>query len=363
MGMGPGLERVRHPRTSAILVQGYVDRDGGGTVHNRGIHLERPLNELEERLAELKKLSVDEKTNDTSREVLELELQIYRLRERAYSDLDSWERTLLSRHPQRPYTLDYVKEIFTDWIELHGDRLFMDDPPIVGGLARFEGRPVVVIGHQKGRNTKENLLRNFGMPRPEGYRKALRLMDLAERFNRPIFTFIDTPGAYPGIDAEARGQAEAIAKNVLVMSKLKVPIIVTVIGEGGSGGALAIGVGNRVIMLENAIYSVISPESCAAILWHDQSKGPQAALALKYSARDCKRLKVADQIIPEPPGGAHRDFGAVARNLAKAYRKHLRVLDKMSPEEVARDRYERFRRLGKFLETRPRKSKRAGERS
>jgi acetyl-CoA carboxylase carboxyl transferase subunit alpha len=314
------------------------------------VALERPIVELEKRIAELKQLAALDRNLDVADEIRELEEQVYQLRVEAYSDIDPWERTQISRHPQRPYTLDYVGKLCTEWTELHGDRLFMDDPPIVGGLARFDGEPVVIIGQQKGRNTKENLLRNFGMPRPEGYRKALRLMDLAERFNRPILTFIDTAGAYPGIEAEARGQAEAIAKNVLVMSKLKVPIIVSVIGEGGSGGALAIGVGNRVIMLENSGYSVISPESCAAILWHDQAKAPQAAHALKYSAQDCLRLGVADEIIPEPPGGAHLDFDGVVKALGESIRRHLQALRKLTPEQLADDRYERFRKLGAFLE-------------
>lgn len=313
------------------------------------VALERPIVELEKRIRELRQLAQSDSGVDVSQELRRLERQVYLLRVEAYAGLDPWERTQLSRHPQRPYTLDYVQRMFTDFTELHGDRLFMDDAPIVGGLARFDGQPCVVIGQQKGRNTKENLLRNFGMPRPEGYRKALRLMDLAERFNRPIFTFIDTPGAYPGIDAEARGQAEAIAKNVMIMSKLKVPILVTVIGEGGSGGALAIGIGNKVIMLENSIYSVISPESCAAILWHDGSKGPLAARALKYSAQDCLRLKVADELIKEPPGGAHHDVEQVATSLQKTLRKHLHQLQKLSPDELVVHRYDRFRKLGRFF--------------
>lgn len=324
------------------------------------VALERPLVELEKRINELKRLFAADPSLDVAEEIHELEEQVYRLRVEAYSDIDPWERTQISRHPQRPYTLDYITRLCTEWTELHGDRLFMDDPPIVGGLARLDGEPVVIIGQQKGRNTRENLLRNFGMPRPEGYRKALRLMDLAERFNRPIISFIDTVGAYPGIDAEARGQAEAIAKNLLVMSKLRVPIIAAVIGEGGSGGALAIGVGNRVIMLENAGYSVISPESCAAILWHDNTKAPQAALALKYSAQDCLRLGVADEIIPEPPGGAHLDVEGVARALGDAIKRHLRELKRLTPEQLVEDRYRRFRALGEFEEPRaPRRSARA----
>lgn len=314
------------------------------------ITLERSIVEFEKRINELKKLSREDDNKYITDELFELEQQVYMLRLKVYSELNPWERTQISRHPQRPYTMDYINNIFTDWVELHGDRHFMDDPPILCGLARFDGDPVVIIGHQKGRNTKENLLRNFGMPKPEGYRKALRLMDLAERFNRPIFTFIDTPGAYPGIDAEARGQAEAIAKNIMVMSKLRVPIIVTIIGEGGSGGALAIAVGNRVIMLENSIYSVISPESCAAILWHDQSKAPQAAQALKYSAQDCLKFGVADEIVPEPPGGAHFSLSNMCKSLSSVLKKHLLELKQMSQSEIVNDRYKRFRKLGEFSE-------------
>ncbi len=312
------------------------------------VSVERPLAELDKRIKELKALSRSDAGIDVSGELRELERRVYELRKEAYADLTPWERTQIARHPLRPYTLDYIDRLFTDWTELHGDRLFMDDPPMVGGLARFEGQPSIVIGQQKGRNTRENLSRNFGMARPEGYRKALRLMEMAERFQLPIFTFIDTPGAYPGIDAEARGQAEAIARNIFVMSQLKVPIIVTVIGEGGSGGALAIGVGNRVIMLENALYSVISPESCAAILWRDQSKGYLAAEALKYGAADCKRLGVADDIIPEPPGGVHHDFDMVISELRSCLQRHLEVLMAMSPDELVEDRYRKFRRLGSF---------------
>lgn len=316
------------------------------------IEIERPIVELEKRIQDLKNLVEINPELDVGRQLKDLERRIYRLRARAYSDIDPWEQTQISRHPQRPYTLDYIEYLCTDWVELRGDRLFMDDPPIVGGLARFEGNSVMIIGHQKGRNTKENLHRNFGMPRPEGYRKALRLMRMAERFNLPIFCFVDTPGAYPGIDAEARGQAEAIATNVLTMSSLKVPIIVTIIGEGGSGGALAIAVGNRVIMLENSIYSVIAPESCAAILWRDSAVGPTAARALKYSARDCARFGVADVVVKEPPGGAHHDVQGVMGRLNAVLHKQLATLKKMSPEGLVEDRYQRFRRLGKFNERR-----------
>jgi acetyl-CoA carboxylase carboxyl transferase subunit alpha len=241
-----------------------------------------------------------------------------------------------------------VNLLFTDFCELAGDRHFGEDPSIVGGFARLDGQPVLVMGHQKGRNTKENMARNFGMPRPEGYRKARRLMELAERFEKPILTFIDTPGAYPGLGAEERGQAEAIAVNLEVMSRLKVPVISTVVGEGGSGGALAIGVGNRVLMMQNSIYSVISPEGCASILYRDPTKSDKAADALKLTAKDLLEMKVIDEVVPEPAGGAHRDPAKAAENMGKVLRKHLGQLVSMSPDELVRDRYERFRKLGVF---------------
>ena len=267
-----------------------------------------------------------------------------------FSSLTPWQETLLSRHPARPYPLDYIDGLFTDWTELHGDRAGHDDHALIGGLARFGDTPVMVIGHQKGRNTKENIHRNFGMARPDGYRKALRLMELANRYGRPILTFIDTPGAYPGIDAEERGQAEAIARNIMEMSTYDVPVICTVIGEGGSGGALAVGVGNRVLMLEHSVYSVISPEGCAAILWRDRAEGPKAAEALKITAADCVRLGVADEMVPEPKGGAHRNIPETVANLGAALRRHLDELLAMSPEAVKADRYDRFRRLGAVIE-------------
>ena len=319
------------------------------------MQLDRPIAELDKRISELKLLAAENPSVGLSAHIRQLEDQARRLRVEVYSDLDPWERTLLSRHPQRPFTLDYVKMLFTDFIELHGDRAFMEEPAIVTGLARFDDVPCVVMGHQKGRNTRENLHRNFGMARPEGYRKAIRIFQMAERFQRPIFTFIDTPGAYPGIVSEERGQAEAIAHAILEMTRLTVPVIVTVIGEGGSGGALAIGVGNRVLMLENSIYSVISPEACAAILWHDGTKGALAAQALKYTAQDCLKLSVADEIIKEPPGGAHLDPEGVAANLGKALRKHLASFKDMTPQQICDDRYSKVRKLGKFTDPRPRK--------
>jgi acetyl-CoA carboxylase carboxyl transferase subunit alpha len=269
-----------------------------------------------------------------------------KLQEEIFNDLSRWQVVQLSRHPNRPYMLDYIQRLFTDWIELHGDRSFGDDQALIGGFARFDGEPVVVIGQQKGRSTKENILRSFGMPRPEGYRKALRLMKLAERFDRPVIAFIDTPGAYPGIDAEERGQAEAIAVCLEEMAALPVPVISVVIGEGGSGGALAIGVCNRLLMLQYSWYSVISPESCAAILYRDASKGERAAEALKLTARDAFELGIVDELVDEAPGGAHRDPDLTARNLGASLRRHLRDLRLMDPEGVVDDRYAKFRSLG-----------------
>lgn len=309
------------------------------------LDFERPIVELYRRIESLRSLEENDGV-DLSASIVQLEEQASRLHDQIFSALTPWQRTLLSRHPARPYTLDYVSHLFEDFEELKGDRLGFEDSAIVCGLARFQGTPVAVIGHQKGRNTKENIHRNFGMPRPEGYRKALRIMMLAERYRRPIITFIDTPGAYPGIDAEARGQAEAIAKNILEMAKLTVPVICVVIGEGGSGGALAVGVGNRVLMMANSVYSVISPEGCAAILWRNRAEGPKAAEALKITAADCLSLHVADEVIKEPPGGAHRDHESAAARLGEALSRHLKELVALSPEELEADRYDRFRRLG-----------------
>lgn len=309
------------------------------------LEFERPIHDLEETIDGLRKLAARGGL-DVRDQVAELEEKARTLRARIFAGLTPYQRTQISRHPQRPYTLDYVAALCSEWQELHGDRNFMDDLSIVGGLARIGSIPVMLIGHQKGRGTKDNVARNFGMPRPEGYRKALRLMSLAERFGRPIVTLIDTPGAFPGIDAEERGQAEAIAKNILVMSRLRVPIVSVVIGEGGSGGALAIGVANRVLMLENAIYSVISPEACASILWRDATQGPRAADALKYTAADCLSLGVADEVVPEPLGGAHRDVESTLRGVGEAVERHLRELMALGPDAVREDRYQRFRRLG-----------------
>ena len=265
--------------------------------------------------------------------------------------LTAYQRTMICRHPERPYALDYVERVFTDWIELHGDRCFMDDPSIAGGFARLDGRPVMIVGQQKGRTAKEMKARNFGMPKPEGFRKSLRLMQMAERLGRPIITFIDTPGAYPGIGAEERGQAEAIASSIMGMSELKVPVIAVVTGEGGSGGALGMAVANRILMLEHSMFSVISPEACASILWRSRKEAPRAAEALRYSASNCKRIQVADELVAEPSTGAHRDPDLVAARLGDALRRHLAELSQMSPDALREDRYRKLRRIGVFQRT------------
>jgi acetyl-CoA carboxylase carboxyl transferase subunit alpha len=311
------------------------------------LDFERPLIELEKKIEELKALSTSGSV-DFSSEISKLEKKAKKLQTEIFSDLSRWQVVQLSRHNARPYFLDYVQFLFTDFFEMCGDRHFGEDPSIVGGFARFDGKTVMLIGHQKGRNTKENMARNFGMPRPEGYRKARRLMELAERMEKPILTFVDTPGAYPGIGAEERGQAEAIAVNLEVMSRLRVPIISTVVGEGGSGGALAIGVGNRVLMFQNSVYSVISPEGCASILFRDASKADKAADAMRPTAPDLLEMKIIDEVIPEPPGGAHRDPAKAAEALGKTLKKHLSQLAELSPDALVRDRYDKFRALGMF---------------
>ena len=312
------------------------------------LEFEKPILELENRIAELRTSTDPLAARD---EIAALEDRLLRLQKRTYGNLTSWQRAQLARHPKRPHTLDFYRLLLEDFVELHGDRLYGDDKAIVGGLARFEGQSVVVIGHQKGRDTRENLARNFGMPHPEGYRKALRLMKLGEKFAKPIITFIDTPGAYPGLGAEERGQAEAIARNLREMSALRTPVIALVTGEGGSGGALAIGVANRVLMLEYAIYSVISPEGCAAILWGDAGKAQEAAELLRITAPDLQRLGVIDGIVPEPVGGAHRNWEETAAAVRQALRDRLWELKSKSPEELVRERYEKFRRIGVFEET------------
>ena len=308
---------------------------------------EQPLTELKEKIEELKRFG-EEKHIDFTDEINRLEERYKRLQEEIYTNISPSQKMHLARHHQRPTTLDFVAHIFTDFIELHGDRLFGDDLAIVGGLARLNGVPVTVIGHQRGKDTKDNIARFFGSPHPEGFRKALRLMQQADKFGRPIITFIDTKGAYPGNTAEERGQSEAIARNLREMTMLGVPVICVVIGEGGSGGALALGVGNRVLMLENAIYSVISPNGAASILWKDATKADQAAEAMKITAADLLEMEIIDEVIPEPQGGAHKDIPAASEAVMTALVMHLSELSAMSSDELREDRYNKFRKMGKF---------------
>ena len=313
------------------------------------LDFEKPVIELEQRIQELKE-QASERGLDAAGELADLERKAEDLRREVYASLTPYQRVQVAKHPNRPYTLDYIERCFTDWTELHGDRHFGDDPAIVGGLALIDDRPVMVIGQQKGRGTRENLYRRFGMPNPEGYRKALRLMQLADRFDVPVVTLVDTPGAYPGLGAEERGQAEAIAVNLREMARLGVPIVTVVIGEGGSGGALAIAVSDVVLMFENSVYSVISPEGCAAILWRDGKKGPIAADALKLTAEDLERLGVTDGILPEPVGGNHRDPAAAAATLRQAVLRHLEGLSGVSRSDRVARRLAKYRRLGVFHE-------------
>jgi acetyl-CoA carboxylase carboxyl transferase subunit alpha len=311
------------------------------------LEFEQPIAELEAKIEELRHVGDDNEINIQD-EITRLENKSRSLTESIFSNLKPWDISQLSRHPQRPYMLDYVDRIFDEFHELHGDRAFADDHAIVGGVARIAGTPVMVIGQQKGRDTKDKLYRNFGMPRPEGYRKALRLMEMAERFQLPILTFIDTPGAYPGVDAEERGQSEAIARNLRVMSGLRTPIVCTVIGEGGSGGALAIGVGDRVMMLQFSTYSVISPEGCASILWKSADKAPLAAEAMAITSDRLKELELIDEIVPEPLGGAHRDIEAMANNLKHALLEALENLQSMAVDKLLDTRYKRLMQYGQF---------------
>ena len=313
------------------------------------LDFEQSIADLEAKIEELRFVQ-DDSAVDISEEIERLEKKSGQLTKDIYAKLTPWQISQVARHPQRPYTLDYVQHIFTDFEELHGDRAFDDDHAIVGGLARFNGQPVMIIGHQKGRDTKEKIYRNFGMPRPEGYRKALRLMKLAEKFGIPVMTFVDTPGAYPGIDAEERGQSEAIGRNLYVMAELKVPVIVTIIGEGGSGGALAIAVGDTVQMLQYSTYSVISPEGCASILWKSAEKAPEAAETMGITAHRLKTLGLIDKVVSEPLGGAHRDHAAMAQNLKKALQDALKQLAALSTTELLATRYERLMSYGRFKE-------------
>ncbi len=313
------------------------------------LDFEKPIVELEKKIAEMEEYA-RETGVDLSDDIHRLQKKVEALRKDVYQKLTPWQRVQLARHPDRPYTLDYIQRITRDFLELHGDRYYADDPAMIAGIGQIEDFRVAIIGHQKGRDVKENLYRNFGMSNPEGYRKALRIMQLAAKMKMPIITFIDTPGAYPGIGAEERGQAEAIAKNLREMSRLPVPIIITIIGEGASGGALGIGVGDTILMMENCWYSVISPEGCAAILWRDNAKAPQAAEAMKLTAPDLLELGIIDKIIPEPPGGAHWDWDAAANTLKKYLLEELHRLVKVEPRELVEKRVEKFARMGYWKE-------------
>jgi acetyl-CoA carboxylase carboxyl transferase subunit alpha len=310
------------------------------------LDFEKPVYELEEKLDELRRYADHP---DIAAEIAKIEKRVHQLQQSIFSGLTRWQRVQLARHPDRPYTLDYIGLMTKSFVELHGDRLFRDDKAIVGGFAWLDSHAVMIIGHQKGRDTKSNLHRNFGMPNPEGYRKALRLMKLAEKFNRPIITMLDTPGAYPGLEAEERGQAEAIARNLLEMSRIRVPIIVVIIGEGASGGALGIGVGDRILMLENTWYSVISPESCSSILWRSWDYKEQAAEALQLTAPDLKKQGIVDAIVPEPPGGAHRDHERMAQILKEVLLTELKSLLKLKTEKLVEKRIEKFSKMGAWV--------------
>jgi acetyl-CoA carboxylase carboxyl transferase subunit alpha len=315
---------------------------------NYVLDFEKPILELEKKVSEMRSLP---NAADIEPQIMELERRIEELRADIYQSLTRWQRVQIARHPDRPYTLDYLQNTFTDFIELHGDRGFRDDPAIVGGMARLNGQGVIVIGHQKGRDTKSNLYRNFGMPNPEGYRKAKRLMELAEKFNKPVICLLDTPGAYPGIEAEERGQAQAIADNLLIMSGLKTPVIIVVIGEGASGGALGIGIGDRILMLENAWYSVIAPESCSSILWRSWDFKEQAAEALRLTAPDLKELGIIDRIVPEPIGGAHRTPAIMYDTLRQVLGEELYALRSVNGTQLVEQRREKFARMGVWTES------------
>jgi acetyl-CoA carboxylase carboxyl transferase subunit alpha len=327
------------------MVEARCAADSGhdGRMDSRA---QQELGRIEEQIGKLEEATRDE---GTRREIEQLHRRVDALRNRVSVPATAWEKTEVARHPQRPYTLDYIERIFTDWSEIHGDRGFADDPAIICGMARFHGENVMVVGHQKARDTKQKVYRNFGMPNPEGYRKALRVMRIAEKFDRPVLTFVDTPGAYPGLGAEERGQAEAIARNLREMARLQVPIITTITGEGGSGGALAIAVADRVLMMKNAIYSVISPEGCAAIRWNDATKKELAAAAMRITADDLCQLGCIDEIVPEPSGGAQTDHEAAAALLDTALQKHLSELKRVSTAELVASRYNKFRTMSPFF--------------
>jgi len=332
----------------SIVEAHHTRRNGSVIKMDAGLRAQQELDKIEEQISRLQ--SLEGQGEETRRQIQQLHDRLNDLRRELSSHLNAWERTSLARHPQRPYTLDYVERIFTDWSEIHGDRGFRDDPAIVCGMARFHGDEVIVVGQQKARDAKQRVYRNFGMPHPEGYRKALRVMKIAEKFGRPIFTFVDTDGAYPGLHAEERGQGEAIARNLLEMSRLEVPIITTVIGVGGSGGALAIAVADRVLMMENSVYSVISPEGCASIMWRDASKKELAAEAMKITAKDMSELGCVDGIIPEPEGGAHTDHARAAELLDTALVKELAELKNVPVQSLLETRYQKFRKMAQFFQ-------------
>jgi len=343
VGENGGAEPFPAGNGAPVKGLGGRGRDKIAGMQSEESSFEEPILRLRHRLEELEALPDD---GSHRREIQKVRERLDRTTEEIYSALTPWQKTLVARHPQRPYPLDYVEALTRDWVEIHGDRRFSDDEAIVAGFAVFGDRPIALIGHQKGRDTKEKIRRNFGMPRPDGYRKALRVMKLAEKFRRPIVTLIDTSGAYPGIDAEERGQAEAIATNIAEMSRITVPIVVVVTGEGGSGGALALGVGDRILMLEHSVYSVISPEGCAAILWKDAARKKDAAEAMKITARDLKGLGVIDEIVPEPAGGAHADPAASAQAVGEAVSRALDELSTLSTEDLLAHRYRKFRSMG-----------------
>ena len=356
-GAGIGAARAREGSDGVFAVSEFLlslveslweaSVDGRQTRMESATKAQHELERIEQQIAQLETLAGD--NQDAHRKLQQLHERVNALRQQIYAHLNAWEKTELARHPQRPYLLDYVERIFADWSELHGDRAFGDDPAIVCGMARFHGDEVLVLGHQKARDTKQKVYRYFGMPNPEGYRKALRAMRLAEKFGRPIFTFVDTPGAYPGLGAEERGQAEAIARNLREMARLQVPIVTTITGEGGSGGALAIAVADRVLMLENAIYSVISPEGCASIMWRDAGKKELAAQALRITAADLRELGCVDEVVPEPEGGAHRDHDAAAALVDKALHKSYSELKKIPASALVASRYNKFRQMAQFF--------------
>jgi acetyl-CoA carboxylase carboxyl transferase subunit alpha len=311
------------------------------------VERQKEIDRLEKDVEELRRLA---STNNGEAELERLKVQVIELRREFYAHMGPWQRAQIARHPQRPYTMDWINLLITEFVELHGDRGYGDDKALIAGMGKFRGRAVAVIGHQKGRDTKQRVIRNFGQPNPEGYRKALRIMKLAAKYNRPVLTFIDTPGAYPGIDAEERGQGEAIARNLLEMARLPVPIIVTVTGEGGSGGALAIAIGDRVNILENGFYSVISPEGCASIIWRDSTKAETAAIAMKIMANDLKELGIIDEIIPEPDGGAHADYEGAAKLFGEVLERQLLALSNQSAKELVDSRYQKFRHMCQFFD-------------